>query len=264
MLISKGTAPIYNWPELRGSLECMRYPALAEIKLDGEFDFIYYDELKKPYMWTVNKYGTTRSEYAELDRLGGILWDKGIRRCVLMGELYFDKGKKGQLYQLLERKKIDDNLHLCPFDIYSLNENSLAHESLLTRKEILNDLIGQWGNLESKVVQNSIDVQVFFEAVTMAEYEGIVVKSLDEQLILGPCNWVKVKFKDKNDLFVAFVDGTQERIEVIHRNVGVGVKCPNKYKKFIKPGDTVTIEHQGVLASGSLRHPVLIPKKEWA
>jgi hypothetical protein len=43
----------------------------------------------------------------------------------------------------------------------------------------------------------------------------------------------------------------------------VGLKAPNRYKKHIKIGDKVTVEHQGVLASGSLRHPVLIPRKEW-
>ena len=41
----------------------------------------------------------------------------------------------------------------------------------------------------------------------------------------------------------------------------VGVKLVDKYKSRVKIGDVVTIEHQGILSGGGLRHPVYIPKE---
>ena len=45
-------------------------------------------------------------------------------------------------------------------------------------------------------------------------------------------------------------------MEVVVGSKIVGCKLVNKYKPFVKIGDTVEIEHMGVLSGGGLRHPV--------
>jgi len=243
----------------------MRYPAFAEIKLDGEFNFIHYHEEEKKPIWTINKYGTTRQHFHDLKKMMYVLNGNKITSAVMLCELYWGQGKAGALYELLSHKK-DDNVHIHVFDVLMVNDNVVDKLPLVERKEILWDMIGPWQILD-KVCTDKNEAKTVFANAVSQDYEGIVVKSLDSPLVLGPCSWVKMKNKDQNELTVSSITPDKERIEVIHTTktsgVIVGVKAPNRYKKHIKVGDIVTIEHQGVLPSGSLRHPVLIAKKEW-
>jgi len=248
-------------PELRGSLANIRYPAFCETKLDGEFCFIHYVPNKRgEQIWTVNKYGTSRDCFKALRQIWDILRKNSVFTSqVFLAELFHGSGMRGSLYDLNSNKKSDD-LHLCIFDVFDQTK------SLLDRKELLFEMIGP-NQIQPIVIMDRPDAEVQFKLATSKGYEGIVLKPLDSPLVLGPCSWVKMKYKDRNELFVGMVDLHKERIEVIHPTgtvgVAVGVKAPNRYKKHIKAGDVVTIEHQGVLPSGSLRHPVLIAKKEW-
>lgn len=256
-------------PSLRGSLAGMQYPAIAELKYDGEFDFIYYENDGSTH--TINKYGTVRSDFPSLNTLHETLDKRGIKDAILLCEIYWDTGKSGALYDLLSHKK-DDNVRIALFDIYSINNVILHSVDLITRKEILFDLFGKW-QTEFKVVTNKAEAEIQFLKATQDNWEGVVVKSLKGPLTLGPCSWVKLKYKDRSNYEVNLVDKTKERIEILAPCVNpshkiptfieVGVKCPNKYKKYISVGDRIVIEHQGVLKSGSLRHPVLIADKSW-
>jgi ATP-dependent DNA ligase len=122
------------------------------------------------------------------------------------------------------------------------------------------------------MVHDDKEVQTYFEIVVKKGFEGVVVKPLSGKLVLDTCDWVKIKSKDRNDYQVTMIDKTQERLEFFapvpqgHANypgVTVGLKCANKYKPFIKVGDTILVEHQGILATGSRRHPTLIPDPNW-
>jgi len=255
-----------NPPSLRGSLAGMRYPAIAELKYDGEFDFLYYTKHGPTY--TINKNGTVKTDFPALAAIHQVLMDKDVEDAVLLCELFWNTGKAGELYKLNSNKK-SNNVNLIIFDIHTYNSMNISSCPLITRKEVLLELFHQSWQAKYKVVENDTEAKIFFKDATKLNWEGIVVKSLDNCLSLGPCSWVKMKYKDRNDYPVTLVDLTKERIEVgvpfpgnTHA-VMVGVKAPNKYKKHISVGDTVTIEHQGVLPSGSLRHPVLIPKPAW-
>jgi len=145
----------------------------------------------------------------------------------------------------------------------------LRTTDLITRKEYMGVMLRGWSI--ATIVRNVPEVEKFFNERIALGYEGIVVKNFGSPIVLGPCDWVKIKNKDQTDYEIVEIDQDKERIEVLvpcfvpvgQGFIHVGVKAPNRYKKYLKVGDKVTIEHQGVLDSGSLRHPVLIPKKEW-
>ena len=257
-----------QFPQLRGTLPSLKYPAIADIKYDGELNYIRFDQAE-PY--TINKYGTMRYDFPALNSISSELKSAGVQSAVLVGELYWDEGKLGALYDLLSKKK-DDGVRLKLFDMVELDGGNTRKEELITRREMMNEVGMSAHSAKCWVVGDKKEAGKVFDNVVKDGYEGIVVKSLDSIYNVGPCSWVKMKYKDQNDLVVVDIDKTKERIEVMHvsadsngisRQVNVGVKASNKHKKHIKLGELVTIEHQGVLASGSLRHPVLIAKPEW-
>jgi ATP-dependent DNA ligase len=229
-----------GFPELRGSLAALKYPVFVEPKLDGELN-----------MWDgthlINKYGRLRNDFPAVNNLPN--------NCCIIGELYVGEGKAGALYELLSQKE-SDTLNFTAFDILSKNGISLTALALVERREELLDTGAIV--IPALMAHNKEEVMEHYKLFVAMGYEGAVAKSIYGAYIEGPCAWVKLKHKDRNNLIVCQVSPTQERIEVIHGNVGVGVKCCNKDKVNIKVGDTVEIEHQGVLASGSLRHPVFI------
>jgi len=252
-------------PELRGSLAGMNYPAFGEVKYDGEFTHIIFKDNK---IVTVNKYDKIRSQFPALDKIHKKL-QESCSSAILLAELYYGAGKRNAIYDLNSNKESND-LNLFVFDILEFDGVSQANEELIDRKELLQTVLP---DMEiNHVIGNEKDAQLFFKVIVDNGYEGIVVKPLNSKLHGGPCSWVKMKMKDQNDYQVSLIDPTKERIEVtVATNINgdikikqVGVKAPTRYKRHISLGDKVTIEHQGILESGSLRHPVLIPKKEWA
>jgi len=238
------------YPELRGTVESIRYPAMAEIKLDGEFNYLHID---KTGVSTVNKSGKVRS--------GWLKWE-GTEHTTLIGELYYGAGKAGQLYDLLSHQDSDD-LNFRAFDITCYKGTDVVNEDLLTRIELLSEV---WpiDPTRYKVVNSLAEMYEYFHWVVSQGYEGIVVKNLDSKLRFGPCGWVKIKYKDQNDYHISMIDPVRERIEVnvvSHIDActiekAVGVKVCNKDKSGLSLGDIVTIEHQGILSGGGLRHPV--------
>jgi len=255
-------------PELRGALGSTKFPAFAELKLDGEFNFVHIDKNKR---FCVNKYGTVKTEFKALNALAQEISGKASS-ATLLAEVYFGDGKAGRLYDLLSNKKSDD-LGIYVFDVLEIDGKDLRNSPLIDRKEYLHDLLNG-KEASCKVVNNKEEAASYFTDVSRTDsYEGVVVKPFDSKLVFGPCNWVKIKRKDESDYKVHKIDSTQERIEIeapVPANhpfqkskVIVGVKAPNRYKKYLKVGDMVSIQHQGILKSGSLRSPVLLPRKEW-
>lgn len=268
-MITNKTDLIIPYPELRGSLASMRYPAFIEVKKDGEFAYVH---VEKRRTFTVNKEGKIRQSFNYLDSIELAVYKAGYKSATFLAELTMLDGKSGSFYDLLKNKE-NNELKLWVFDILQANYQDLRSYSLIDRREKLAEILKGIEN-PVRLVHDREGVESAFQSIVSMGYEGIVVKSLTGKLVLDSCDWVKVKYKDRTDYKVNLVDNTQERIEIlaplpgqktIHLNgfVKVGVKASNKYKKHIKVGDMVTIEHQGVLASGSLRHPVLIPKPEW-
>ena len=274
MIVSKMNGSIDKpIPELRGKLGSVKYPAFGEIKYDGEFTFIFYDnDGKNRKIASINKYNKIRTQYPALTSIK-IAMHEDVKSAVMLAELFFADGKRNRLYDLNSNKESDD-LNLMIFDLIELDEKDITQEPLIDRKEALHDILSVSACIMSKgmkVVNDNKEAMDFFKWTVDEGYEGCVIKSMDSRLIAGPCSWVKMKMKDQSDYAVSLIDPNQERIEVqvpsvgvnSHHLVTVGVKAATRYKRYIKIGDKVTIEHQGILDSGSLRHPVLIPKKEW-
>ena len=273
------------FPELRGSIKGLRWPCFAEIKYDGEATLIAYKKHSlsqitadaPPEILTTNKYGTRRTEWSKLDKIAEILDEHDIDEAVLLAELYYGFGLKGALYQLLKSKE-DDGLNLTIFDIGHIRGPGKQMDGALTplidRKELLGEIFENNVFLPTlRMVNNEREAIDYFNQVKANGYEGIVLKSLDGFLVQGPCNWVKLKDKDRTIYPVLSIDPVKERIEIAVPNpnppvagkqwaqqIAVGVKVVNRFKKNLGVGDQVEIEHQGVLASGSLRHPVYIRK----
>lgn len=270
------------FPELRGTLTAMTFPALSEIKYDGEYTMVIYkderqNDAKACYTLqpgnitckTLNKYGRTRTHFPAIDAIARDCHAHGVREAVFLAELYALNGKLGALYDLNSMKE-DDSLSLFVFDCSRIifHDNSeyddvAPTDSLIDRKEtIMNILPSQRSQL--KIVMNETEALEHFNEVVADGYEGTVIKPLDGRLIMGPCPWVKVKFKDQNNYPVVLIDPYKERVEVLvtssdgfqPRAVNVGVKVMNADKNTLKVGDVITVEHQGILPGGSLRHPV--------
>jgi ATP-dependent DNA ligase len=262
------------FPQLRGSLSAIKYPAIAEVKYDGEFNYIV---ITADDAYTINKYGTMRRNWPALNDIVKSVRADGVNSAVLLCELFWDEGKLGELYNLLSRKK-DDNVQLRIFELIELDGKDTRKNSLLDRRELMASMGLGFAMCEARVVNNKKEATNVFKKFVANGYEGVVVKSLDSTYNVGPCTWVKLKFKDRSEYEVVSIDPVKERIGVgvpIPAKDGAGVRVPgtmklevgvkacNRHKKHISLGDMVEIEHQGVLPSGSLRHPVLIGKDEW-
>lgn len=249
----------YPIPKLRGSLASISFPAFGEIKYDGEFTFIFFSCGR---MCTCNKYGRVRTDFPELKNIRKLM---NCNSAVMISELYYGEGKRNDLYKLNSNKESND-LHLRVFDLIELDGVDITKSPLIDRKEKLHDILPGFC-CAPKVLKDKDAAKDYFDWTVANGYEGTVIKSMNTSLVSGPCDWVKLKMKDRSDYTVTLIDPNKERIEVSVPNqngiVIVGVKASLRYKRHINVGDKVTIEHQGVLASGSLRHPVLIPKKEW-
>jgi ATP-dependent DNA ligase len=258
------------FPELRGKLSAMKWPALSEIKYDGEYSLVIFARNKNTVECkTVNKYGKTRCMFPAIDTIASELVNAGVKEAVFLAELYTDEGKLGALYDLLGRKD-DDDLNISIFDAVKIQFNNNSEwedinvqHPLVERKEVIMHVLpSQRTQLE--IVMNKDEAEEHFKNITAQGYEGTVIKSLDGTLVMGPCPWVKMKFKDQTDWKIINIDPVKERIEVEVRSsnqgqvtsVPVGVKVMNADKALLQVGDIVTIEHQGILDSGSLRHPV--------
>ena len=258
MNITKDSNLKIGFPELRGSLAAVRYPAFVEPKYDGELNL-----WSSKYL--VNKYGTVRKD----TKLGL------PPNMSLLGELFYGEGKSGALYELLKHKK-DDSLSFIAFDMLWLDGyGDIRNMPLVDRRELM-FLKGVPFIIAAKVANSETEVMEIYQRYLDQGMEGVVVKSLDSPFIEGPCSWVKLKHRDRNNLLVNKIDPTKERIEVLspvpngsNPNaifndglggwfVPVGLKVSNKDKANLKEMDTVTVEHQGRLPSGSLRHPVYV------
>ena len=243
--------------KLRGSTAGLTFPVWAQKKIDGEYNWLVNDPDRIPY--TVNKYGLIRYDYPVTQSIPPALRK---HHFILIGELYYGDGKNGALYDLLQNKE-NDALNFYVFDILSLGMDAtpIAKKPFIERMERLWEL-GLECQVQGMMVENPLQLTIYFESIIKLGYEGIVVKDLNSPLMLGPSNWVKMKKKDVSEFQVCSIDPVRQRIEVVvdtstpgvHKRVGC--KCSNKDKRTLKVGDVVKIEHQGILAGGGLRHPV--------
>jgi len=99
MITSKTTPAIEV--RLRGSTASIKYPAWADVKIDGEYCWMV--KTKNGESYSVNKYGKKRSDWPAIECFGS----KAPNGTILLAELYYGEGKNGALYDLLSHKESD-------------------------------------------------------------------------------------------------------------------------------------------------------------
>jgi len=248
MKITKSYPANIPFPELRGSLNYIQWPAMGEIKYDGEFGTLICSTAT-----IISKSGRRRELWDKVSALSNLLKRADINDNLLC-EIIYKEGKRGDLYKLLSNQDNDDSLNIKVFDI------DRRFDDYLTRSELLLKYIPTDYLVTKKMLNSKEEAMEWAQDVLSIGYEGIVVKNLTGSLVFGPCDWVKIKPRDTNKYMVAYIDPIKERIEVsvtsANGTKNVGVKVSTKIKSTLRLGQQVDIEHQGILDTGGLRHPV--------
>ena len=252
------------FPELRGKI--IKFPCFAELKIDGELNWYKAPIRKNGKGYLLNKSGKGRKDFPVTDYLDEIIHQHGKEGINILGELHYGEGKSLALYDLLENQDYD-GLNFSIIDIDIKNMSYLDRREELTR--LFNNVDPPLSLVPAYYCENATDLKAVQKLAEMEGWEGIVIKDPDSRLVMGPCSWVKIKFKEECPLMIAGISQDQERIEVIvpaanpsDNDTRVGVKVPNKIKVTLKVGDIVEIEHQGFLKTGGIRHPIFKRTRE--
>lgn len=254
-VVSGSNIPAY--PKIRGDLANIHYPCYLETKLDGEAN-VYFSG----YLISKSS-GKIRYDFPVTAHLKPQFDDK----TVLFGELYWEEGMFGALYDLLSHAN-DKDLKYGIFDVGHQNIDGATYEE---RREWLLQRFTPTPfcrMIDTQYCESRTELDAALKANKQNGYEGMVVKNADSilisngQVIITQTGWVKLKHKFTDDCVLCSLDPTLERGEVqLQSGRTCGVKIVNKYKKHVKVGDVLEIEHQGILSGGSLRHPVYRGKK---
>lgn len=278
--------PVYNglpYMEIEG--ERITYPCMAELKLDGEFQYI------------INYEGT--NYLADKQVYGRIRTDMPItninipENSVFLGELVWGAGKN---FYEFARHKLDNNCNLGIFgcvrylgdDIWKEATYTQARE-ILERQKFYNDKVVL---IPTVVVSDAQELEDLFERVTANGYEGLVIKEFDSKYVNGKTyHWTKKKFQDDADLVICgYQTGTKRAKnlsvlvghlvegEIKHLThvgggfsneekmtlLGVLQKCPAigriKDDILVEPKIVIKVLHSGIIrnpdgTANSLRHP---------
>jgi hypothetical protein len=231
--------------KIRGNMNGIKYPALAEVKYDG-------------ICVTVDastRIATTKEgRIYKLPALGiNLKQMQNGPPSIFLAEWILKDGFNGELYSLLKNKKNNTGT-IRIFDVLMWDNVDVSKSSLplIYRKMLLVNFIKPEFLADSIVVDNKEQLECFESDVLKGGYEGIVVKNLNEPFRAQ--TWVKIKHEDHVALIVKQVDSA--RISVDHGGILVGVARPTVVD--IDVGDEVEIKHNGIQPSGSLRNPVFV------
>jgi len=91
-------------------------------------------------------------------------------------------------------RKHPDRVHLYAFDILRHNDTDLRPLPLANRLQRLHAVVGRANIPCLTAMEHSEDIPALFSACQALGFEGIVIKSLDDPYISGPCRtWMKLK-----------------------------------------------------------------------
>ena len=269
--------PAYPLPEIQGSWAYIKYPCVAEVKLDGEFDYLVGDG-KTAYL--INTYGRVREDLPITQECAGF-------NGVLAGELYYNHGKS--FFEEMLSHKFAPELKFYAFDILRYGDRDLTGEQLDFRRMTLNPLIvGEHLRLAEQVLcKDKPAVEAFYQKVIGAGYEGIVVKNLQSRFVNGTCqSWMKLKHTETLDVYAIGYKKGKAAIAIgyLPSSIGRGNRgvplgaVGNAGKEFnatldmvkaqaviaedseycyVEPRYCLEVTHLGVLKSGMLRNPVM-------
>jgi ATP-dependent DNA ligase len=271
--------PNYPVPSISGSWQYIKYPCAAQIKLDGEFEYLVGDG-KEAYL--INKYGRVRKDMAITDEMKGF-------NGVLAGELYYNQGKS--FFNDVLTHKFDNALKLYVFDILKSGEIWVNTDTYDYRRCILESVLSNLMHVsdhiriaEQYICKDKPAVKSLFEKVTAQGYEGLVVKNLSSQWQNGICqSMMKLKKETTADLLAIGYKKAKEAICIgieaekpigAVGNAGHGflealalVKAQPVISRddeycYVMPIYTVEVKYQEKLKSGMLRSPVFVRLRE--
>lgn len=190
----------FDFPdEIRGTLQSVQFPAVAQVKMDGELGQL----IRRPErIEIVNKaeYGRHRQDFAPTREA------QALPSCTLIGEIYWADGK--DFYELL-RHRDHDALRFAVFDIADREGQDVRALSYHERWQMLKELftterVGHALHLvETQRVTDIAQVQCLFGSYVRMGYEGVVLKSLQMKLQgRYSTQMAKLKMKATADLAV--------------------------------------------------------------
>ena len=197
-------------------------------------------------------------------------------KVALVGELYWDDGKKNFYQALTHLKNLDPLLKFAVFGIYN------ADMSYVEQMRLLKMIVQE--NTQVKVIEgmnaySHLEAEHYMELYLKDGYEGSVIKTLDG---ISPHTWIKNKpdetmdllilgvSKKKNSVAVGTPDGkilghcTLLGFENIASLIGKeNIIGDTKEDYLITPSYVVEVKHLGVIEpSGSLRSPRIARLRE--
>ena len=264
------TKPKYPIPDIEGSWQFIKYPCVAEIKYDGEYEYYTQAHL-------INKYGRVREDLPITNELAGF-------QGILVGELYYNDGKS--FYDDILTHKFSDELKFYIFDILQYGNSWLPNEPLYYRRTLLETILPEKPHLvlaKQYVCKDKNAVLEVFNDAVKRGYEGIVVKNIHSPFVNGTCqNWFKIKHQDTLDVFcigykkgkTAIAIGTEAKkpigavgnaghqfYEVLEKVKAQEIIGEDKEYNFVEPVFCIEIRHLGWIRGKMLRNATLIRER---
>jgi ATP-dependent DNA ligase len=233
-------SPLYEglpFCEIRG--DYIHYPCVAEIKADGEFQYLISQE-GKVYLANKREHGRIRTEMPVTNiRLPD--------NSVFVAELIYGAGM--DFYDFL-RHKLSEDLNLTVFgcvryegeDIWKTH-NYIEVRKILERQKFYNEKV----KLAPKfLAQNKGQLLDFFDRVTKQGFEGVVIKDLLSQYANGETGrWVKWKYQTDADFVICGFQSGSKRAKTL--SVLLGHRVDGKIQPLTYCGGGFSFEEKETL-----------------
>lgn len=249
-------------------LMALRYPIAAELKYDG-VRCIASVSGKKCSLYSRN--GKKLLNFEEIEREcakwssgvydGEVICPEGFQK--LMTRTHADTGTN-----------IDVKIEYKVFDKLTIDEWLVGGSNRTYTQRCIDGKIG-----ERTVIKNPVDLDIYYNYVLKAGFEGLILKLLDSKYYSGDkSSWYKLKPKDTADLQIIGVDEGDGRCKgmvgalqcrgeiegfTVHAYVGTGFTDEQREKLFKMDlkGKVVEVEYQELTkkdryGARSLRFPV--------
>lgn len=280
------SSPLYEglpFMEIEGEL--VTYPTVAEVKFDGEFQYLIKKD-GRVYLINKKEHGRTRTDIPILNNLA-IPEDS-----VFTAELIYGNGT--DFYEFARHKLTEDNniaIHGClrydGVDIWKGNTYADTRK-LLEAQKFYNSRVVL---APKQILYDKAQYDAFYNKVIAGGWEGIVVKDPLSKFINGATGrWVKRKYTADNDFVVMGFETETARAKKL--SVIIGHKVGNNFVRlghcgsgfegnekdallkvlkanitsshgnehYVNPTLVITVKHHGIIRNtdgtvSSIRHP---------
>jgi len=254
--------PLYEglpFMEIEG--EMISYPCVAEVKLDGEFQYI----IKRNgivYLANKREHGRIRTDMpvTNID-----IPDNSV----FLGELVWGAGKD---FYDFARHKLDPDCNLGIYGCIKYAGKQLWGKATYTETRQLLESLKFYTDkvvlVPAVEIHDTQELEDFFKQVVASGYEGLVIKQLDSKYINGKSyHWAKKKFQTEADLVICGYQTGTKRAKNL--TVLVGHLVDGEIKPLTHVGGGFKYEEkmellsalQGCPSIGKLKDDVLVEPK---